>query len=350
MRKNRGFPGSGQNHINHIALVLDASGTMEPYREAVVTVVDNEIQSLAKRSRELDQETRVTVYLFDREVICVIYDKDVLRLPSIRDFYMNWGGSTTALIDATMQSQLDLRQTPQIYGDHAFLTYVLTDGLENASHNYGPSALRSLLESQKDNETIGVLVPEQRHVDGTVRLGFHRGNVAVWDATSRRGVVEVGTRIRATTDAFMVARAHGVKGTRTLFTGGAEVVNRETVGVKHGFTALKKDVDYRIFTIRTESVIRLAVEALTGAAYRRGAAFYELVKSEVVQDYKEIRIRHRKNGMVYAGPDSRKILGLPDAGSVRVRPADNYTYQIFVQSTSVNRKLPAGTKLLVMKW
>lgn len=336
-----------QNIINHIALVLDASGTMQPYRETVVAVADAEIKNLAKRSEELNQETRVTVYLFDGDVICVIYDKDVLRLPSIREFYMNWGGGTTALIDATMKSQLDLAATAQLYGDHAFLTYVLTDGLENASRNYGPGNLRILLENLKDNWTVGVLVPEERHVEGAVRQGFHRGNVAVWDATSSRGVVEVGARIRTSIDSFMVARSQGTRGTKTLFTGGSEVVNSAAVNVKAGYKRLKKGKDYLLLDVQQDSVIRAFVETSTSKSYVRGAAFYELVKAETIQPYKLICLRNRKNGNVYSGDDARALLGLP-AQQVRVKPDHNPDYEIFVQSTSVNRKLPAGTKLLVM--
>lgn len=42
------------------------------------------------------------------------------------------------------------------------------------------------------------------------------------------------------------------------------------------------------------------------------------------------------------------MLGLPDF-EVKVNPASYGQYDIFVQSTSVNRKLIKGTKLLVLK-
>jgi len=40
------------------------------------------------------------------------------------------------------------------------------------------------------------------------------------------------------------------------------------------------------------------------------------------------------------------LLGLPEVGSVAVNPGDHGNFNIFVQSTSVNRKLVAGTKAL----
>src|SRR5688572_3626524 len=145
-----------QNYINHIALVLDESLSMNSRREKVVQVADNQIKYLATRSEELDQETRVSVYTFNTQVRCLIYDKDVLRLPSLRGLYKPSG--MTALIDATIKSQEDLAATAQLYGDHAFLTYVLTDGAENASRKKS-TALKSKLESLPENWTVAVLVP-----------------------------------------------------------------------------------------------------------------------------------------------------------------------------------------------
>src|SRR3990172_1219055 len=138
----------GQNLITHVALVLDGSGSMRPQQENLITVVDGQIAWLAKRSEELDQDTRVTVYVFDDTVRCVIFDKDVLRLPSIKELYRL--GGMTALRDATIRSQEDLAKTYQEYGDHAFLTFVLTDGAENASKS-SAAQLQQLLKGQPEN-------------------------------------------------------------------------------------------------------------------------------------------------------------------------------------------------------
>lgn len=92
-----------QNYINHVALVLDASSSMSRLSGKVIEVADQQIAYLARRSRELDQETRVTVYVFANKVECVIYDKDVLRMPSLKQLYRV--GGMTALLAATLTSQ-----------------------------------------------------------------------------------------------------------------------------------------------------------------------------------------------------------------------------------------------------
>jgi hypothetical protein len=89
----------------------------------------------------------------------------------------------------------------------------------------------------------------------------------------------------------------------------------------------------------------------SGHSYRTGAAFYQLSKREKVQGNKQIAVAEldngRMTGKVFTGPAARQLLGLPDT-EVTVKPGHNDRYQIFVQSTSVNRKLVTGTKLLVM--
>lgn len=150
------------NIINHIVFVVDKSGSMASLRDVVVKVFDKQIKYLAERSRVLDQETRVTVYCFDDTPECIIFDKDVLRLPSLAGLYKTSG--RTALIDATLLAIDDLSKTHVKYGDHSFLLYVLTDGEENSSSNSRHS-IQTVINSLPDNWTVAVLVPNQTGVD-----------------------------------------------------------------------------------------------------------------------------------------------------------------------------------------
>lgn len=339
------------NYINHIALVLDASLSMTSVASQLVKVADAEIEHLARRSRELDQETRVTVYAFNDpdKIDCIFYDKDVLRLPSIAGHY-RVGGRGTALMDATAKSQLDLEATAQLYGDHAFLTYVLTDGQENYSRRWTASALSLYLRKLPDNWTVACLVPDQRGVFEAKSHGFPADNVAVWDATTERGVTEaVGGTVRRATEAFMVNRSRGIRGSKTLFAGGADAVNRQTVAAARATGDLVpiSRAAYTILNVAVDAAIRPFVEDVTGDAYVRGSAYYLLEKVEKVQAQKQVLVRDRKSGRVYGGAQARQLLGLPDR-EVRVRPDANPLYEIYVQSTSVNRKLLAGTKVLVL--
>ncbi|MFI8293693.1 vWA domain-containing protein [Streptomyces sp. NPDC085614] len=341
-----------QNYINHVALVLDASSSMSHLSRKVVEVADQQIAYLARRSRELDQETRVTVYVFADKVECVIYDKDVLRMPSLRQLYR--AGGMTALLAAALKSQRELAQTAQLYGDHSFLTFVLTDGQENASHRSPDAPSRSprelvaavaeMIETQGDNWTLAVLVPDQMGKREAAQCGFPKDNIAIWDATSTQGLEEAGQVIREATEKFMVGRTQGIRGSRAVFSTGAEVVNKDAIEAA-GLTPVDPS-EYQLLAVARAAAIRdWIVES--GHTYRTGGAFYQLSKSEKIQARKQIAVLEKSTDRVYTGPQARALLGLPDA-EVRLKPDHNDDFTIFVQSTSVNRKLVPHTRLLLM--
>ncbi|MEV8535524.1 vWA domain-containing protein [Streptomyces sp. NPDC051211] len=341
-----------QNYINHVALVLDASSSMSHLSRKVIEVADQQIAYLARRSKELDQETRVTVYVFADKVECVIYDKDVLRMPSLKQLYRV--GGMTALLAATLKSQRELAQTAQLYGDHSFLTFVLTDGQENASHRCPDAparhprelvqAVARMIETQEDNWTLAVLVPDQTGKREAMQCGFPKDNIAIWNAASTQGLEEAGEVIRQATEKFMAGRAQGIRGSRAVFSTGAEAVNKETIEAA-GLTPADPS-EYQLIPVAREAAIRdWVIEC--GHTFRSGSTFYQLSKSEKIQARKQIAVLEKKTDRVYTGPEARALLGLPDT-EVRVKPDHNDDFTIFVQSTSVNRKLVPHTRLLLM--
>jgi len=347
-----------QNYINHVALVLDASISMAHLSRKVIEVADQQITYLARRSQELDQETRVTVYVFDDEVQCVVYDKDVLRMPSIATLYRPRGN--TALLAATLKSQAELAETAQRYGDHSFLTFVLTDGQENSSHRAEGyrhlmqhqlrAEVAQMIQTQDDNWTLAVLVPDQMGKREAMQCGFPKDNIAIWDATSTRGMEEAGEVIKQATENFMQARTRGIRGTKSVFSNGAEAVNAKTIQ-----SAGLKAVDPKSFMlvhatndgVMRNPAIREWVMNEAGHTYRTGMAYYELTKSEKIQPQKSVMVMDKKTKKVYGGEEARNLLGLPDM-EVRVKPDFNPDFKIFVQSTSTNRKLVGNTQVLLM--
>jgi len=313
------------NHINHIALVLDASGSMNHFATSLIQVVDQQVQHLAQRSKEMDQETRVTAYTFNAGyqnlgIKCLFYDKDVLRLPSLRGLYVADG--QTPLIDATMRALDDLSKTPELYGDHAFLTYVLTDGQENASRIYSASDLVARLQRLKDNWTVGCFVPDARGVHEAKSCGFLRENISVWDATSTKGVSEMGSVMRQTTDAYMTMRASGVRGSRSLFTLDTTGLSKSTLkrveAQSQHLTKLTPG-QFRLLPVTREQQIAPFVESHTMRPYVIGEAFYQLTKPVVIQASKQIAVYVKGEHTVYVGRDARQLLGLPDY-EVKVSP------------------------------
>lgn len=329
-----------QHLINHIAIALDGSGSIANIKHELGTIFDNLVEHLAHESKKYDQETRLSVYKFSNNVVNMYYDIDVLRMPKIGiNFYI---GGSTALIDAALLGIEDLQMTPQKYGDHSFLFYVLTDG-ENNINDHKANILNKTIKDLPENWTVAALVPNRAGINECVRYGFPNENVKEWSATSQ-GAKDVGNVVTKTTTNFMINRAKGVRGTKNLFQIDTSKLNTGTVK-----TALQQlsPQDYRILRVAADAPIKDFVEAWK-ITYVPGSAYYELTKPEKIQGYKQIIVQDKTNGKLYSGPNARQILGLPDH-EVKVSPAQHTNHRIYIQSTSVNRRLIAGTELVVLK-
>jgi hypothetical protein len=335
-----------QNYINHIAMVLDQSASMGPHSHDLVAVADSQIAHLARRSQELNQETRITVYVFNNTTECIIYDKDVLRLPSIAEFYRPWGG--TALRDATGKALIELAETPERYGDHAFLVYVLTDGEENSSRMVTSAQLRASIDALPDHWTVAALVPNALCKHDAKQCGFPADNIAVWNPDDAGGVAEVGATIRQATESFMTNRAKGVRGSRAIFSTGVDALNAQTIAAA-GLTPLPP-TDYTLVHVQVpeKTQVKTYIEDNLGLKFRLGSVHYELTKTEKIQPQKDVLVQDKKTKHVYGGRQARDLLGLPDM-EVRVKPDANPLYRVFVQSTAPNRHLVTDTELLIMK-
>lgn len=338
------------NYINHIIIVGDMSPSMREHKAAFIKVFDNLVAHLAARSKERDQETRVSVYLFAEAGTekCVIWDKDVLRMPSIARFYDPQYYGMTALIDATMMAIEDIgTEISQKYGDHAIMTFDITDGKENHSRRFRAPQLRQAITGAPVNQTYACFVPDQYGVFEAKSHGFPPDNISVWDTTSREGVESMGEVLRSASDTFMEGRARGIRGYNARSgTGGGLFKIRDftAADVTSALVPLAPDT-YTLLNVAHEGPIREFVEA-AGITYVKGSAFYQLTKAVKVQSYKEVVVEHE--GLLYTGDEARQLLGLPDY-EVTVQPSHKPGMTIFFQSTSVNRKLFGGTRLLVMR-
>lgn len=330
--------------INHVVLVLDCSLSMQGRKRDVIQVADNEVRYLAKRSQELDQETRVSIYVFDEDVDCLVYDVDVLRLPSIASLYET--GGNTALIDATLVSIEELERTATLHGDHSFLIYVLTDGQENRSLRSG-SELRAKLNALPENWTLACFTPDPVARRDAINFGFAKDNVAQWDVNNTRGMDEVGGTVREATDHWMAGRATGVRGTRTLFSTGLDAVNPQTVAAA-GLAPLNKK-RYEMLPISETMQARPFVRSM-GYEYVRGGVFYLFRQTETIQGNKKLMAVDKDTNEVYwaDGDQVRDLVGLPRGVDARVKPDHNPKYELYVQSTAVNRTLIKGFQCILL--
>lgn len=330
-----------QNKIVHAAVVLDASGSMARLSSKVEEVADRLIRDLKTQSEELDLETRVSVYTFSYhyQIKCLIFDKDVFRLPSIKGMYHASG--QTALIDATLKSQNDLSATAQMYGEHSFISYVVTDGYENDSRN-AAHTLSSLLAKQGQNWSVACLVPDGNARDYAISAGFAPGNILIWDATSAAGLEKAAAQVTRATKSYMTSVSGGLAiDKNNVFGTGVDKVNAQTV--KAVLVPLTPG-SYEIYDVPD----KVRIDEFVRGKNRRffvGKGFYQLTKLETIQANKELLVVEKATGQAYGGAGVRPMLKL-GADTVRVKPDHNPDYLIFVQSTANNRNLMPNTKMI----
>lgn len=329
---------------NYIVIVRDHSGSMQSLRRGAVRDYNEVVGALKDAARQEGIDTIVSVISCGirssvrREI--VNSNVQVLREMNEREYITDGG---TPLFDAVGDATLLLENVPD-YGspDVSFLVMVITDGEENQSQVWKRTLDQRIKKLQAtDRWTFTFRVPRGygRHLES---LGIPNGNILEWDQTDR-GFSQATQVTRQAISQYYTGRTQGQTRSTTFYT---DLSGVSTKDLKVNCTDVKDQVDVWKVGSQTE-LIREFCEKRSRKPFLKGAAFYELVKTEPkVQDYKQIAIRDRQSGAVYAGPAARQMLGLPQWGTVRVAIGDNSKYDVFIQSTSVNRKLTPHTHVL----
>lgn len=327
--------------INHVEFDIDSSSSILHYdlTYAVKEAVERQAKYLADISNKYDQETRLTMYTFADSIQVVEYEIDIIRAVQRGEVLKGYKpGGNTALIDVALQGLDDLAKTATIYGNHAFLKYVFTDGEENRSKR-SKYELKERLQSLPDNWTVGILVPNQRAADNARSFGFPENNIQEWDVTAA-GVAKVSARVEQATAQWFEGRSRGVVGTRSLFTIDTKAVDNAVMAGK----LIPLDTTwFKMFTVKRKTSAA-EFSAFYMNEYVRGRVFYQLTarkpEGEDVQPEKKILLRHNTTGVVFGPEGTRHVLGLPENGTtVRIKPNMNRDYTVFVQSTAPNRAL-----------
>ena len=357
--------------INHVAIVLDRSGSMAGREKEIIAVTDGLVAWLDNRSMSDSHETRVSIYLFDNTVDNLVFDRDVRRLPSIANDYVIRGG--TALIDAGIKVITDLKQTAQMYGNHAFLAFFLTDGQELHSKQ-SPQMLQMLIKQLSDDWTVAALVPNAGGKRDAEYFGFPEGNIQIWDVNSYSGLAEVGKKITDSLDSYMTMRSSGgPKSTTGLFTQVANVVTKQAVNAS-GMKPLDPDKFFlfpavptgnmavhipkkTILKSRPDGIKHVEIKEMvesTGRPYVLGNAFYELEKSEKWYGNRRIAVIETATAKVFLGEEARQLVGITDSTRrIKPFPKDKLTgkpeFEVFIESQSTNRLLRIGSRVLLLK-
>lgn len=335
---------------NIIGFVNDHSGSMASLATAAKNDYNATITAVKDAASREMLDTIVSVvaigYPHGRKVTRQVVISNPHVLKPLADWAITGG---TPLYDGIGDMIELFESLPDANEQHvSFLVMATTDGEEIDSVKYNTRSLRSKIEAlqRTGRWTFVMRVPKgKRHtVSG---LGIPMDNVQEWE-TSTAGMAKSTVATTAAMDGYFAARSAG-KTSSTVFYASAAAVDTSAL------VDITKDVSlYVVPSLKTGDVLEIRDFILTKRMkFLKGAAFYQLTKTESkIAPAKMIAVRDRTTGKIYAGKDAsgkdipRQMLGLPTDRNVRLHPGDHGNFDIFIQSSSVNRHLVGDTGVL----
>jgi len=103
---------------------------------------------------------------------------------------------------------------------------------------------------------------------------------------------------------------------------------------------------FQVFNVTADIGVREFCDSMS-IPFVKGNGYYEFIKPEIVQPGKEIVLMDRTTGNLYEGDVARFIAGIgANTEKAKLKPTALTKYRVFVQSTSVTRKLTTGQGFL----
>lgn len=332
----------------YIGFSRDHSGSMRHIAHAAMNDYNAQIALIKAAAIKENQDTIVSVVTIGdghaARVGVETVNSNVQTLQPLATYAADAGG--TPLIASVFKLIELMENVPDANDPNvSFLVMVTTDGQETVNRGLGRQLAAKIRTLQATDRWTFVFRVPKNGARELATLGISNVNVFEWDATSVKGVqVSTQANVEAFTEYF-TQRSTGMKATSKFY------ANLEDVSfddLQKTLVDISNDVQFiDVGNNDAGTLIRPFVEAKLNEPMVRGGAFYQLVKIEPkVQANKRIAIRDKTTGTVFAGDAARNMLALPLYGTVRLAPDDLGAYDVFIQSTSVNRKLDANTQLL----
>ena len=340
----------------YIGFVRDHSVSMSTLASGAAKDYNSNVEAIRKEAERHQLDTIVSTVkcgvpgpsrdgwrrgYVEREVV----NSSVHMLQPIKPRDYDTQGGSTPLFDSIGELIEIMKKVPDVdEKDVSFLVIAITDGEENDSVDWlAPKLTKEIKRLQgTDRWTFTFRVP--RGYGWHLRdLGVPSGNILEWEQTEA-GLRGSTTRTIDSVGNYFTARKRGVSSSKSFY---ADLRDVTTGDLRKSLGNITSQVEeYPVKHAGSEIRTFCEFNICGGGKYIKGAAFYELTKPETVQNYKMIVVWDKVSAKFYGGVEARTMLGLPDLGEVRLRPGDHGQCDIFVQSTSVNRKLVKGTRLI----
>ncbi|MFW9871484.1 MAG: hypothetical protein ACFFG0_00070 [Candidatus Thorarchaeota archaeon] len=330
----------------HVAFCLDESGSIRArgLTKPLVDSYNKNVKSIRESVLDQGQEASMTALAFGHRTLKhrILYvGQQVQTVVPLNESDLSPTGMTP-LFDSLYRAIQKLSELDDGDENTTFLINVITDGEENQSHNPGVAATIKLMDEKMatDRWTFTFLIPQQYIKTFLRDFKVSEGNVQEWETTVEGMETATVTNVAAFNNYF-ANRSRGVRSTKSFY---SDLSNVTVRSARSDLSEITKQVT--IIQPKKECRIKECIEE-AGHQYIKGAAFYQLVKTEKkVQPYKMVAIRVKRSGKIYCGQDAREMLGLSTDKTVRLVPGDHGKFDVFIQSTSYTRKIPANTMVL----
>ncbi len=330
----------------HVAFCIDESGSVKNIIKTLVEAYNQTVTDIRAAVLDEGQEASMTALAFGDRVLKhrILYvGQQVQTVIPLDHNSLNPSGMTP-LFDSVYRAIKKLEELDDGKENTSLVVSVVTDGQENQSIDPGVAATVREIErkTSTDRWTFTFLVPDGSEDSFSRSFNIPRGNVQGWDTKTERGTKEAFIVSSAAYKGFFKEKSRGLKSTKSFYSSTADLTVREA---RSSLSEITNQVKF-IKSPKTDQIRNVVLKA--GYEWIKGSAFYALIKTEKkVQNYKMVALRVKTSGKVYCGQEARNMLGIGGATStVRLVPGDHGKFDVFIQSTSINRKILAGTEVL----
>lgn len=330
----------------YLGIIRDHSGSMSSLASAAAKDYNDIISGLKTVARTSDVDTIVSV------VKCGVGHNGIFQFESksipLHGLHQLTGyvadGNWTPLFDSVVAAIRELQTSSESQRDEdaSFLIMAITDGKDNRSNTTAAALGAKIAELQGTDKWSFIFRVPHGYKARLAEMGIPEDNILEWERTPE-GIAIASDRTTRGFKNYYAQRAKGVRSTRSFY---ANLDHVAPATVRAEMKNITGEVKFYPVTPRNVLPIREFIEKKTRRSFVKGNVFYQLTKPEIVQDYKKIAIRNQNSKAVYVGQEARQLLGIPAVGNIRLIPGKYGEFNVFVQSTSYNRKLIPGTELM----
>lgn len=328
--------------VSNVILVIDESASMAAVRVEADRAVLSWLSSIADGAEDAGIPALVTLITFNAAVR--VRAQGIPARGAAAHFRGIRPENNTALRDAlghaVGHANAALRSTGD---DSTALVVAVTDGEENASLRWTAGRLQEevtkLLATGRAD--VALLVPRGARTRAAREVGLPEDRIREWEVTAE-GAKSAGEMVTRSFGEYYTARGAG-RAPNSFF------VDPDRIADLSQLPAVPAPLRFTVTHRDPQDIAAFVNQRAAGtvfAPYRPGSAYYELTKSERLQPGRGLLVHDVPTDRWYAGINARRALGLPDS-EARVRPGDVTRRRVFIQSTSINRKLVPGTDVVL---